>query len=143
MQLEPPYLANLFETLIIPKEKTIAAVVETQPKPQTKAVVVVINQPNKAEEQDLLEKVLGSINLTIADVTVFENTTAENLPELLSHGAKTAICFGLALKEVALYRPEHQHGVKIINCDSLEAINADRELKIKLWNCLKHEFLKS
>jgi len=143
MQLEPPYLANLFETLIIPVEKTIAPLVESKPKPQTKPVVIILNQAINASEKDLLEKVLGAINLELKDVSFFDSILEQDLPELLNNGAKTAICYGLGLKDIGLYRPEHRHGVKIINCDALEAINGDRELKIKLWNCLKHEFLKS
>jgi DNA polymerase III psi subunit len=106
------------------------------PKP-----VVAISTPWKSisnVEKGLLEKILGSVKLSINHVKVVHTSQLDVLkwPNRPSH----VLAFGLEMTGFSLYEPFDVQGIQVILSANLSALDQDKEGKQKLWAGLKKVF---
>ncbi|MDH5599398.1 MAG: hypothetical protein OEY34_09745 [Cyclobacteriaceae bacterium] len=149
---EPIYIIKedsiqLSETL---PDSSSASTVEISYKGQNKkGILILVSNPGdeylSPDKEELLKKILQSVNLSFIDIALI-NISSHPHSDFLNLG-NIIISFGIEhVEEISAIPHFYQsHPVNekiIIRCHSLEQIADDRELKLKLWNCLKNQFIK-
>lgn len=110
-------------------------------------LVITTENPNK-EELELLNNILNSVNLRIEEIALITYTREfeEVISTLSDIASSKIISFGITSGKSRLldiqtkYSPSSIDNRTVIITDSLKEINSDKELKRKLWNCLKEIF---
>lgn len=111
-------------------------------------VVILVNELNPADAE-LLEKILGAVQLTLQNVEVIEMSKNKDLN--LSHiftqkSVSQLISFGVMMSEVNLmlrltpYQILESKGVKFLSGVSLSDLQNDIPKKKLLWGALKEMF---
>ena len=105
-------------------------------------LILTPSQPDAAEEE-LLSNIMSATGLAWEDIALI-NWNDQPRPDLLgileSH---MVISFGLEHDpwcDAELYRIHHANGVTHLRADALQSLNAQTELKRKLWTALKEMF---
>jgi len=96
------------------------------------------------DHEELLRKILASVQLTMDDVYVINTFHYKEAP--LSFGSRV-VSFGdenlsLHSEITEKYKIINVEGIEILPIDSLVQIGQSVELKKKLWSCLKEMFLQ-
>lgn len=90
------------------------------------------------EDQSLLEKILGSVKLSLAAVQII-TLQVFDLPDLVAYKPKQIITFGTVLKRIPTqYELLVLDGISIIQADPLDQLNEAK--KKSLWSALKQMF---
>lgn len=91
-------------------------------------------------EKGLLDKILGSVKLSLNHITVISTTQLEVLKWPNKPGQ--VLAFGLDLKGFTHYEPFQVHDITVILAPGLSALESDKEGKQKLWAGLKKVFVQ-
>jgi len=114
----------------------------------TSGVIVLTTANPTSEELELLDKILNSVNLSIEEVALisYSQEFEDKISMLSDLASSKIISFGFTSGKSRLldiqtkYSPSSIDNRLVIITDSLSEINSDKELKRKLWNCLKEVF---
>jgi len=150
MQIEPEALAALFETLIVPIENSTNKLVENETiipleielEVHQKKISLIFGEKPSVEEDVFLSKILQSIHITESDIEKKFQVSVEICKEMMQTNKTLMITWGIALPNNEKYQLIQNHNAGVIVCDDLGKIQADTNLKTKLWNCLKVIFVK-
>ena len=138
------------------------------PRPTTPSILPPIQQPSRMpqlnhkvllladEELDpsnvlFLEKILKAVNLNVdgVDLLNLHGVQDVNFAELLrGKYINHFITFGVPFERIHLdimmdrYSPVRFEGITFLMADSLPTIEADQQLKKRLWGCLQRVFLR-
>ena len=149
--LPPSLIASLYENVLIDE---VVAEIKQEPREiaSTKKIVIIAEAKTNVlppNQQLFLEAILKACKLNIAEVAVLTDKdpmTADH-KEITAHfGAKNIILFGLPPSSIALpvYFPPFQvqsfQETNYLHAPTLEAIEADKTLKVQLWQSLKQLF---
>lgn len=141
---------------------------QSVPRPTTPSILPPIQQPSRLpqlnhkvllladEELDpsnvlFLEKILKAVNLNIdgVDLLNLHGVQDVNFAELLrGKYINHFITFGVPFERIHLdimmdrYSPVRFEGITFLMADSLPTIEADQQLKKRLWGCLQRVFLR-
>lgn len=109
-----------------------------------KSVTIVYGEPkpNKTMDMEFLGGILKACRLAPEDVAILENTNAGNMTELLSRPSGKLLIFGQHDDPIGAdhFEPTLINSTQVLTAPALESISKDKELKMKLWNCLKSVF---
>ena len=141
---------------------------QSVPRPTTPSILPPIQQPSRMpqlnhkvllladEELDpsnvlFLEKILKAVNLNVdgVDLLNLHGVQDINFAELLrGKYINHFITFGVPFERIHLdimmdrYSPVRFEGITFLLADSLPTIEADQQLKKRLWGCLQRVFLR-
>ncbi len=141
---------------------------QSAPRPTTPSILPPIQQPSRMpqlnhkvllladEELDpsnvlFLEKILKAVNLNVdgVDLLNLHGVQDVNFAELLrGKYINHFITFGVPFERIHLdimmdrYSPVRFEGITFLLADSLPTIEADQQLKKRLWGCLQRVFLR-
>ena len=149
--LPPSLIASLYENVLIDE---IGADISQESKDLvlTKKTIIIAEAKTNVlppNQQLFLEAILKACKLNIAEVAVItdKDPLTSDHKEINAHyGAENIILFGLSPSSIALpvYFPPFQvqsfQGTNYMHAPSLEAIEADKTLKVQLWQSLKQLF---
>lgn len=147
MKVDPKYLPFFIqdELFLLKDESSVQGPERQEPEEKalaTKMLVVVDSQDSvdKAKKKDsFLDKVLASVKVKLAEIQIEspQEYTPGNLAEF-----KWVLFFGvpdLLQSQAIPYQVAKDPFLHLV-ADSLEEIEAHREKKAKLWNCLQEMF---
>lgn len=150
MQIDSGALLHLFDTLIIPGEmemisKVVSQTIEEQELKEPEKVVpkkltLVFNAPPSAEEEDLLSKILAAIKIQADETTRVISANTSGMLANMNELNGIILSWGASLTNGEKYVVTKNNNLNIIESDSLSIIKLDKNLKAKLWNCLKATF---
>lgn len=149
--LPPSLIASLYENVLIDEAADGIEQVAKEISSTKKIVIIAEAKTNvlPPSQQLFLEAILKACKLNIAEVAVLtdkEPMTSDHKEINAHYGAENIILFGLSPSSIALpvYFPPFQvqsfQGTNYLHAPSLEAIEADKTLKVQLWQSLKQLF---
>ena len=154
IQLQPQLMADLYKHSLLQSSTTSvpdSPIVKYLGKNQ-KNIMVIVQQPSvpflKDEELSFLTSVLSACKLSIADIAILNcnGIPVESLEMAIEADAKTVILFGIDPLSIGLpinfpfFQLQQFNKRMYLYSPSLEEIENDKALKIKLWNALKNLF---
>ena len=107
-----------------------------KPEPETSQTLIVLD--SKGTEPELLEKILGSVSLSIADVDII----AENETRLDKNYDRILLFTENDWENVSIepYTPSKYGNAEILRADTLSVLKESIPHKKKLWSALKDFF---
>ncbi len=141
MKIEPEALYSLFDTLILPTEKTIKSEKVAAENQTKKPILMLMEKEYNADEKDFLGKILSAINIKPEEVETKFAITPHLLSEIIEGNSGYIIVWGINFEGIESYKFTKKGSATVLLIDSITAIKNDQSLKGKLWNCLKEEFV--
>ena len=149
--LPPSLIASLYENVLIDEAVAVVEQVAKEATSTKKIVIIAEAKTNvlPPNQQLFLEAILKACKINIADVAVLTDKdplTADHKEINAHYGAENIILFGRSPSSIALpvYFPPFQvqsfQETNYLHAPSLEAIEADKTLKVQLWQSLKQLF---
>lgn len=154
IQLQPQLMADLYKHSLLQSSTTSvpdSAVVKYLGK-NLKNTLVIVQQPLvpflKDEELAFLTNILSACKLSLADIAILNcnGLPVETLQNEIESNAKTIILFGIDPLSIGLpinfpfFQLQQFNNRMYLYSPSLEEIENDKTLKMKLWNALKNLF---
>jgi hypothetical protein len=159
IQLTPAAVTSLFKNALYTEEsKQVEKVKEDKSTfkylgQNNKKILLLVNYTDTAflpdKQLDFLTSILGACKFSLADVAILNsaNAGATNYKSLSKElQMQYAILFDINPASLSLpvdfpaYQVQAFSNCTYLHADSLEALAADKELKTKLWLCLKKIF---
>ncbi len=123
-----------------PSEEANYKKVSTAEATRTFDTIIITPKAINQEEELLLQKIIDAVHSAIGSHEIIKSDNP--LPQTALN-AKTVISFGVPVDKIGssgLYSPIKTPSFTFLYCDELQAINADTNKKLKLWNILKSIF---
>jgi hypothetical protein len=154
IQLQPQLLADLYKNSLLESGATSVpdlGTVKYLGKNQ-KNILVIVHQPSVPflpdEELAFLTNILSACKLSLADIAILNSNglPVESLENAIETEAKTVILFGIDPLSIGLpinfpfFQLQQFNKRMYLYSPSLEEIEKDKSLKMKLWNALKNLF---
>jgi hypothetical protein len=159
IQLTPATITALFKNSLYTEGSKEVEELKEQQSPfkylgqNNKKILLLVNYAHTVflpdKQLDFLTSVLTACKLNLADVAIINIATGENINyKTLTQELKMqyALLFGISPESLSLpvnfpaYQIQAFSNCTYLYSDSLEALAADKELKTKLWLCLKKVF---
>lgn len=114
----------------------------------SKGILVIIEENISELEMDLLDNILKSVEVSRDDIALIQSDSSlgNSIDKLEDIPSRILLSFGITsgksrfLDIQTKYAPTTVKGRKVIIVDSLKLINEEKDLKIRLWKCLKKVF---
>jgi hypothetical protein len=159
IQLTPATVTALFKnTLYTEESKQVEKVKEDKSTfkylgQNNKKILLLVNYADAAflpdKQLDFLTSILGACKFSLADVAILNMANAGDVNyKIMTKELQMqhALLFGISPDSLSLpvnfpvYQIQAFSNCTYLYVDSLEALEADKELKTKLWLCLKKIF---
>ncbi len=132
----------------IESDKTDAKeTISTEGAAKNQLLILARNGDLTPENRKTLGQMLNAIKYNLEDSCMIILTESQSVtinPYLHKHNIKRVICFGISPKDIGLqiaasaYALIEMEELKLVFSHNLQALNADKQKKIKLWNAIQN-----